>query len=146
MSRVTRVTTFPPGAVMKLIPCAPPRGTVNAAPLTTLITPTMQQLERWEGFWGEDDVYYARLSASDESQESPRWFRVGPEAGTPIQAMDVVPPPTTVSASATASRQARGVVLCARLRRGKRDAGASTTTAPQTWGVVMRGGRKRNES
>jgi hypothetical protein len=125
---------------MKLIPCAPPRGSLNAAPLTDLVTPVMRQLEAWDAFWGEDDAYYARLTASDSTT---RWFRVGPDAGTPafgapaigtptisVTTVDALTPPVRTSA-------ARGIVLYARVSRG---AGESRQ-AKLAWSVATRGAR-----
>ena len=126
---------------MKLIPCAPPRGSLNVAPLTDLVTPVMRQLEAWDAFWGEDDAYYARLTNTDATT---RWFRVGPEAGTPafgspaigtstisVTTVDVLTPPVRTSA-------ARGVVLYARISRGSSAEGRHAKLA---WSVATRGAR-----
>ena len=128
---------------MKLIPCAPPRGSLNAAPLTDLVTPVMRQLEAWDAFWGEDDAYYARLTGTDATT---RWFRVGPEAGTPafgspaigapaisVTTVDALTPPVRTSA-------ARGVVLYARISRGS---GGEGRHAKLAWSVATRGARTR---
>jgi len=45
---------------MELLACATPAGVLAAAPLSALCVSTA--LERWEGFWAEDDRYYARLT------------------------------------------------------------------------------------
>ncbi|HYD51217.1 MAG TPA: hypothetical protein VEA99_01270 [Gemmatimonadaceae bacterium] len=126
---------------MKLIPCAPPRGPLNAAPLTDLVTPVMRQLESWDAFWGDDDAYYARLTGSDATA---RWFRVGPEAGTPafgsptigaapvsVTPVDALTPPVRTSA-------ARGVVLYARVSRA---AGLEGRQGKLAWSVATRGAR-----
>jgi len=128
---------------MKLIPCAAPRGPLNAAPLTDLVTPVMRQLEAWDAFWGADDMYYARLTSSDASA---RWFRVAPDAGTPAFGMPVVgaapievtpSDPLTPPARTTA---ARGVVLYARVSRASTAVGMHGKLA---WSVAMRGARGR---
>lgn len=146
---------------MKLIPCAPPRGPLTAAPLTELVTPTMRRLEAWHAYWGEDDAYYARLDAAQED-ESPRWFRVGLESATPIFGMPAVAAPPAEGAPVEAVapelaegaapdaldlhaharlavrdalHPARGVVLYARLTR------ASGRTRI-TWMVGSRGDRR----
>jgi hypothetical protein len=127
---------------MKLIPCAPPRGPLNAAPLTDLVTPVMRQLETWDAFWGEDDTYYARLTSGDATA---RWFRVGPDAGTPafgiptmggaetlqITPSDALTPPARTSAG-------RGVVLYARVSRASGSEGRHGRLA---WTVATRGSR-----
>ena len=125
---------------MKLIPCAPPRGPLNVAPLTDLVTPVMRQLEVWDAFWGEDDAYYTRLTQNDSSA---RWFRVGPEAGTPAFGVAVVPDAQTPSSESVAARAvravaSRGVVLYARVRRGNAHDARPTRLA---WSVATRGPR-----
>lgn len=124
---------------MKLIPCAAPRGPLNVAPLTDLVTPVMRQLEMWDAFWGEDDAYYARLTQGDSSA---RWFRVGPEAGTPAFGVAAVPETTaaseSVAARAVRAVAGRGVVLYARVRRGNAHDARPTRLA---WSVATRGPR-----
>lgn len=128
---------------MKLIPCAAPRGPLNAAPLTDLVTPVMRQLEAWDAFWGADDMYYARLTSTDASA---RWFRVAPDAGTPafgtpivgaapieVRSSDALTPPTR-------TKLARGVVLYARVSRASTAEGMHGKLA---WSVAMRGARGR---
>lgn len=144
---------------MKLIPCAPPRGPLTAAPLTELVTPTMRRLEAWHAYWGEDDAYYARLDGTP-ADEAPRWFRVGLESATPIYGMPAVPSAPAAPAGAAADgvdappardplgvhtharlavrdalHASRGVVLYARLTR------ASGRTRI-TWMVGSRGDRR----
>lgn len=141
---------------MKLIPCAPPRGPLTAAPLTELVTPTMRRLEAWQAYWGEDDAYYARLDSPQDDpstgagQAEPRWFRVGLESATPIFGMPAVPAAVPAAAPASdplavhaharlavrdALHASRGVVLYARLTR------ASGRTR-MTWMVGSRGDRR----
>ncbi len=55
---------------MRLVPCSPPTGDLESAPVTAL--QPADEAGLWEGFWANDDSYLARCT---NGQESPRWFR-----------------------------------------------------------------------
>lgn len=57
---------------MDLIACDAPRGALTAAPCTSLRRDS--EAERWEGFWAEDDSYYARLTRVESG--GVEWFRL----------------------------------------------------------------------
>lgn len=57
---------------MDLISCTPPAVALDSAPVSALRSERSN--ERWDGFWGEDDAYYVRLTRLDA--ESVEWFRL----------------------------------------------------------------------
>ena len=60
---------------MELVACSPPRGPLAAAPSSALHASSAE--ERWEGFWGDDDAYYARRT--DLITGATEWFQFGEE-------------------------------------------------------------------
>lgn len=60
---------------MELVACSPPCGPLAAAPSSALHASS--DAERWEGFWGEDDAYYARRT--DLATGIAEWFQFGEE-------------------------------------------------------------------
>ena len=61
---------------MRLVACAPPDGPLEAAPTTELAAAL--NVPSCEGFWAPDDLYYARVVASDGAEA---WFRLEELAG-----------------------------------------------------------------
>ena len=57
---------------MDLISCTPPAVALDSAPVSSLRSERAN--ERWDGFWGEDDGFYVRLTRVDA--ESVEWFRL----------------------------------------------------------------------
>lgn len=57
---------------MELIACDAPSGSLADAPQSSLRRDS--GAERWDGFWGEDDRYYARLTWIDSGRE--QWFHL----------------------------------------------------------------------
>ncbi len=55
---------------MDLVACAAPRGVLEVAPVSGLKQDSA--LELWEGFWAEDDRYYARCTTAAGTIE---WYR-----------------------------------------------------------------------
>jgi hypothetical protein len=58
---------------MELLACAAPTGALVAAPPAALCVNT--PAERWDGYWGEDDRYYARRTRLASGQID--WFCLG---------------------------------------------------------------------
>lgn len=56
---------------MELVACSQPRGPLAAAPSSALHASSAD--ERWEGFWGDDDAYYARRT--DLITGATEWFQ-----------------------------------------------------------------------
>jgi hypothetical protein len=55
---------------MNLVACAAPRGVLEVAPVPGARQDTA--MEYWEGFWAEDDRYYARCTSATGAIE---WYR-----------------------------------------------------------------------
>jgi hypothetical protein len=62
---------------MNLVACDAPAGVLDEAPRTALRQDT--STEHWDGFWGDDDRYYARCTSS----VGVTWFRF--DDGTEIE-------------------------------------------------------------
>lgn len=60
---------------MQLLPCAPPVGPLERAPMTAL---RPEGEGEWVGFWAGDHAYYARHTREDGGAE---WFEVRAEEG-----------------------------------------------------------------
>jgi hypothetical protein len=60
--------------VIALIPCSAPVTMLEPAPLSALV-PTLGGDDRWTGFWGGDDAYYARCDVG--ALGLTRWYRLG---------------------------------------------------------------------
>src|SRR5580704_10712810 len=58
------------GRGMNLVACEAPQGVLDAAPATSLRQDS--STERWTGFWGTDDRYYARCTTATDEVGSPR--------------------------------------------------------------------------
>lgn len=56
---------------MRLVACAAPEGPLEAAPVTELAAAL--DMPTCEGFWAPDDLYYARVVATDGVEG---WFRL----------------------------------------------------------------------
>ena len=56
---------------MQLLPCPRPIGPLESAPRTSLRADS--ERERWDGFWSEDERYYARCTRWDGSEQ---WYRI----------------------------------------------------------------------
>jgi hypothetical protein len=65
---------------MNLVACEAPEGVLDAAPPTALRQDSLT--ERWAGFWGTDDRYYARctIMAGDGSSRD-AWYCFTDEVG-----------------------------------------------------------------
>lgn len=63
-----------PDGVIALIPCSAPTVVLEAAPLSALV-PAGTGTDRWTGFWGDDDRYYARCDVGTLALT--RWYRLG---------------------------------------------------------------------
>ena len=61
---------------MHLVPCDRPVAVESTAPPCAL--GRASATARWDGFWGPDDAYYARLTRVDSGEE--RWFRIADDA------------------------------------------------------------------
>src|ERR1700722_6317769 len=68
------------GRGMNLVACEAPEGVLDAAPATSLRQDS--STERWTGFWGTDDRYYARCTAATGEVA---WFCFADEVGSPRQ-------------------------------------------------------------
>jgi hypothetical protein len=68
---------------MHVVPCAPPAGVIEPAPLTSLPLGLGDVLTRVAAFWSEDDQYYVRAEVDGEgpadATDGSRWFCI--EAG-----------------------------------------------------------------
>jgi hypothetical protein len=66
---------------MNLVACEAPDGVLDAAPPTALRQDS--STERWVGFWGTDDRYYARCTATaaDGFASLETWFCFADEVG-----------------------------------------------------------------
>lgn len=62
-----------PEGVIALIPCSAPTVVLEPAPLSALAPAGSE--DRWTGFWGDDDVYYARCDVGAVGLT--RWYRLG---------------------------------------------------------------------
>jgi hypothetical protein len=69
---------------MQLLAVAAPKGALVAAPPTALCANT--PVERWDGYWGEDDRYYVRRTRAGSAQVE--WFCLGdtPDGGAGYEA------------------------------------------------------------
>jgi hypothetical protein len=63
-----------------LLPCSPPRGSLEQAPATSLGRDSAQ--EQWEGFWClSDERYYARCTYADGTEQ---WHRIADTIGARV--------------------------------------------------------------
>lgn len=76
---------------MNLVACDAPAGVLDSAPHTALRQDTAA--EQWEGFWADDDRYYARCTTTG----GVAWYRlddgVDAESAQPAQPAQKMPSP-----------------------------------------------------
>ena len=74
---------------MNLVACDAPVGVLDEAPHTALRQDTSS--EHWDGFWADDDRYYARCTTN----AGVAWFRLddGEEAGSAVPVVPALPLP-----------------------------------------------------
>ncbi len=85
---------------MDLFACDAPCGALTAAPCTSLRRDS--EAERWEGFWAEDDSYYARLTRVESGRVE--WFRLEDSRALAAASSGTQPAASRASGSARAAR------------------------------------------
>lgn len=65
-------------ALVQLLPCHRPTGSLESAPRTSLRVEAEHGQGEWEGFWCDDERYYARCARPDGSEQ---WYRIEDERG-----------------------------------------------------------------
>ena len=103
---------------MRLVACEKPEGPLEAAPRSALLVES--DLPAGDGFWGDDDRYYARV----EADGSVRWYTLeNAPAGTPraLSAVSDVPvtsePPRRLALVARGGGDRQMLVWATRARR-----------------------------
>ena len=101
---------------MQLLAVAAPKGSLVAAPPTALCANT--PVERWDGYWGEDDRYYVRRTRAGSGQVE--WFCLG---DTPDGGAGYAAPPADNPAAPAREGEITAVAHRARVLFGRRGPG-----------------------
>jgi hypothetical protein len=113
---------------MNLVACDAPAGALDEAPHTALRQDT--STERWQGFWADDDRYYARCTTTDGAAS---WYRLddGVDAGvqlpTPLTSIPV--PRVVIGRHAVVFRVGQGCIVGCRRAVKKRPAARAAAVA-----------------
>jgi hypothetical protein len=93
------ITSGARGAGMNLVACEAPVGALYAAPPTAMRQDS--STERWTGFWGTDDRYYARCATTSGEVA---WFCFADEVGG-LRQPEQQPEPVTIRALSAPRRR-----------------------------------------
>jgi hypothetical protein len=112
---------------MNLVACDAPGGVLDEAPHTALRQDT--STEKWQGFWADDDRYYARCTTVDGVAS---WYRLddGVDAGVQMQSplLSIPVPRLGIGRRAVVFRVGQGCIVGCR-RALKRPAARAATVA-----------------